>query len=83
MHQTATLSGPPQDLPAEVEEMEVEDANPPWNARERTLIAKMKRYLENSEKSKWESESWSISCSILKRKQAACFPQLRVRAGSQ
>ena len=55
--------------------MEVEHANPPWNARERTLIAKMKRFLENGEKSKWESESWSISCSILKMKQVACFPQ--------
>ena len=50
LHQTATWPGPLKDPPAEVEEMEVADANPPWNARERTVITKMERYLENSEK---------------------------------
>ena len=54
LQRTATWPGPPADPPAEENEMEVEDhrrqqdgtdANPPWNARERTLIAKMERYL--------------------------------------
>ena len=29
--------------------MEVEEANPPWNARERTLIIKMQSYVQKSE----------------------------------
>ena len=32
------IGAPP---PPRVAEIEVEDANPPWNARERTLIKKM------------------------------------------
>ena len=34
----------------EVDEMEVEDANPPWNARERAIIKNMESCLENTEK---------------------------------
>ena len=56
MQQTATWPDPPKDQPAEVEEMEVEDANPPWNARERAFIAKMERYFENSERIQGISE---------------------------
>ena len=41
LQQAATWPGPPKDPPVEVDEMEVEDANPSWNARERTLIKKM------------------------------------------
>ena len=33
--------GPSTDPSAEMEEMQREDANPPWNARERTQIKKM------------------------------------------
>ena len=46
LEQSATWPVPPKDPPAEVDEMEVEDANLPWKARGRRLIAKM----ENSEK---------------------------------
>ena len=63
MQQTATWPDPPKDPPAEVEEMEVEeDANFPWNARERRLIAKMERYFENrTVKRSRESARWSTS----------------------
>ena len=50
LQQTATWPGPPKDPPAEVEEMEVADVDPPWNARERTVIVQMERFLENSVK---------------------------------
>ena len=49
LQQIATWFGPPTDPPGEVEEMEVEDANPPRNTRERTLIIKMESYLQKSE----------------------------------
>ena len=49
LQQIATWLGPPTDPQAEVEEMEVEDANPPWHARERMLIVKMESYLQTSE----------------------------------
>ena len=45
----ATWRGPPTDPPVEVEEMDVEDANPPRNARERKLVGKVKSYLESGE----------------------------------
>ena len=45
----ATWPSPPTDLPDEQEETEVDDANPPWNARERALIEKMESYLLKSE----------------------------------
>ena len=35
--------------PAEVGEIGVEDANPPWNARERTFSVKMQSYSQKSE----------------------------------
>ena len=44
------------DPPFEVEEMEVEDASPPRNARERTFIIKMEGYLQ-----KWEELQVGIS----------------------
>ena len=41
LQQAATWPGKPKDPPVEVDEMEVEDANPSWSARERTLVEKM------------------------------------------
>ena len=39
-----------KDPPVEVGEIEVEDANLPWNARELGIIKKMTRFLENRER---------------------------------
>ena len=45
-----TWPGPKKAPPAKVEEMEVKDANPPWTARERTVVAQMERHVEKSER---------------------------------
>ena len=44
LQHTATWPGPQTDPPVEVDEMEVEDANPLRNTRARTLIEKMEGY---------------------------------------
>ena len=44
VQRTPTWPCPPTDPP-----VEVEDANPPWNVCERTLIINMESYLQNSE----------------------------------
>ena len=49
LQQTAPWPGPPKDPPVEVDEMEVRHANPPWSAREGTLIENMESYLLKSE----------------------------------
>ena len=65
LQQTVTWPGPPTDPPAEMEEMEVEDTNPPRNARERTLIVKWRVTCQKVKNSRWDSANWDISCSVL------------------
>ena len=55
------------------------DANPPRNAREGTLIKVMASYLEKSEKSMWESASWSTSCSAPEKKRSSSCRLQRTR----
>ena len=66
LQHTATWPGPQTDPPVEVDEMEVEDANPLRNTRARTLIEKMEGYnVEKVKNFRWEFANWSISCSVL------------------
>ena len=80
LQQTATWHGPPTDPPAEVKEVEVEDRNPPRNARERTLLVEMESYLQNVKNSRWVSASWRIPCSVLKIR---IFELLDTRRGTE
>ena len=79
LQQTATWPGPPKDPSAEVKEMEVEDANPPWTGRTSAHRPNGERLAEERGTPAgnqlvgvflaW-SGRWRCQCHVLRRKRA-------------
>ena len=60
--------------------MEVEDADPPWSARERTLIIKMQSYLQKSQELQVGlRELVCVTCSDLEMKIPVSVPSKKTR----